>query len=138
MKSKTLILVFCLFLAVVSSAGAQVHKFQATGFTVSEKDNKGKWGKWSDFQKTSLVITLDADKNRIIVYSQEVQLYRIQSYGEREETPSDIIYPFSCIDDNGEKFAISIITRKKQGNRKQLYINHKNVIIAYNISNFKG
>ncbi len=122
---------------VQNDAAAQVYKFQTTGFSVLEKNSRGLWGTWSDFQKSSIVITLDTEKNRIVVYSQEIQLYRIVSYQPQEENETDLIYPFTCMDDDGQKFTISIITRKNQGNRKQLYINQKDFIIAYNIENMK-
>ncbi len=119
-------------------AKAQVYKFQTTGFSVLEKNDRGVWGRWSDFQKADIVITLDTSKNRIVIYSQEIQLYRIVSYEPQEENENDLIYPFTCMDDDGQKFTISIITRKNQGNRKQLYINQKDFIIAYNIVNMKS
>ena len=115
----------------------QVYKFMTTGLSVLEKDEKGAWGKWSDLKDTSIVIALDTNKNRIIVYSQEIQLYDILNYEDREENDQDIIYPFTCKDDDGLPFTISIITRKNQDGRKQLYINQKNVIVVYNIINFR-
>ena len=115
----------------------QVYKFMTTGLSVLEKDEKGAWGKWSDLKDTSIVIALDTSKNRIIVYSQEIQLYDILNYEDREENDQDIIYPFTCKDDDGLPFTISIITRKNQDGRKQLYINQKNVIVVYNIINFR-
>jgi len=35
----------------------------------------------------------------------------------------------------GENCTLSIIIRKKQGNRKQLYVNYDNRIIVYNMQN---
>lgn len=124
-----------LSLGIQNSFG-QVYKFEATGFSVLEKNTKGAWGKWSDLQAVNIVVTLDTNKNRIIVYSKEIQLYEIQNYEQKQESESDEIYPFFCRDIDGEEFTISIIVRKNQNNRKQLYINQKNVIIVYNIVNF--
>jgi len=126
-----IVLVFMIF--GLQSVSAQLYKFQTTGFSVMEKDAKGKWGKWSKLQKAEIVVTLDTDKNRLLVYSQEIQLYKILKYREKEENDNDIVHAFDCQDENGEEFTISIITRKKQSNRKQLYINQKNVIIVYNV-----
>ncbi|WP_223845620.1 hypothetical protein [Flavobacterium selenitireducens] len=113
-----------------------VFKFLTTGFSVMEREANGKWGKWSDLKPASIVVTLDTKKGRILVYSQEIQLYDILNYEKIEETESDLIYPFTCTDDDGRPFTISFITRKKQGNRKQLYINQQDVIVMYNIENF--
>ena len=87
-------------------------------------------------EKTKIIISLDTNKNRIVVYSEEVQLYTILEYAEKEENENDIIYNFVCEDNDRLPFTISIITRKKQDNRKQLYINQENVIVVYNIENF--
>ncbi|MBL0012655.1 MAG: hypothetical protein IPP30_02550 [Flavobacterium sp.] len=124
------------FLLSLLMAEAQTYKFMATGLSVMEKNEKGEWGKWSDLKETSLIISLDTDKNRFILYSQEIQLYEIVSYQEKEENENDLIYPFTCRDDDGVPFTLSIITRKNQNNRKQLYINHKDFIVVYNIVNY--
>lgn len=134
-KLKTAV-IFLFLMFGLQQSYSQVYKFKTTGFSVLEKNDKGSWGKWSDLQNVNLIVTLDTNKNRIVVYSQEIQLYEILEYQEKEESETDEIYPFTCKDSDGEKFTISIITRKNQNNRKQLYINQKNVIIVYNIFNF--
>lgn len=132
---KTLFL-FLIFSVGIQKTFCQTYKFEATGFSVLEKDMKGAWGSWSELKPVNIVITLDTNKNRIVVYSKEIQLYEIQNYEEKQDSETDEIYPFVCKDIDGEPFTISIIIRKNQGNRKQLYINQKNVIIVYNIVNF--
>ena len=129
---------YCLLLFFVAlfQVQSQTYKFVASGFSVMERNEKGEWGKWSDLNETSLIISLDTTKNRFIIYSQEVQLYDILSYEEKEENETDLIYPFTCKDDDGVPFTLSIITRKSQNNRKQLYLNQKNFIVVYNIVNY--
>lgn len=119
-----------------SVANAQSYKFLTTGFSVLEKNERGNWGKWSDFEDASIAITLDAKKDRIVVYSQEIQLYKIIQYQNEIENENDHTYPFSCVDEDGTPVAITIITRKNQNNRKQLYITRSNFIVVYNIINF--
>ncbi len=138
MKSIKKIILFLFLTIFIQQSYCQVYKFQTTGFSVLEKNEKGNWGKWSDLQDASIVITLDTTKNRIIVYSQEIQLYEIMNYEKVQENENDEIYTFQCRNDDGESFVISIIKRKNQENRKQLYINQKNVIVVYNIKNFIG
>lgn len=136
MKSVNKVLIILFLFFGIQQVAAQIYKFQTTGFCVLEKNSKGSWGKWSDFQKASLILTLDTQKNRIIVYSQEIQLFEILNYEKKQEDETNETYSFTCKDDDGESFTISIITRKKQGNRKQMYINHKKAIVVYNISNY--
>lgn len=138
MKSIKNLLLFLFLATCIQQSYCQVYKFQTTGFSVLEKNEKGNWGKWSDLQEASIIITLDTTKNRIVIYSQEIQLYEIMNYEKVQENENDEIYTFQCRNDDGEPFVISIIKRKNQENRKQLYINQKNVIVVYNIKNFIG
>ena len=133
-KTKTYILFFFLVVGLQHSYG-QVYKFKTSGFSVLEKNEKGKWGKWSDLNLVNIVVSLDTNKNRIVVYSNIIQLFEIIDYQTIEENDTDIVYSFSCKDNEGVNCTLSIITRKKQDNRKQLYINYDNRIIVYNIFN---
>lgn len=114
---------------------SQSYRFKTSGFSVLEKNDKGKWGEWSNMDLVNLSVILDTEKHRIVVYSQEIQLFNITDYIEIEENDTDIVYSFVCKDNNGIDCKISIITRKKQDYRKQLYINYDDHIIVYNIFN---
>jgi hypothetical protein len=138
MKKLKIFVLFLFLVTGVQKMNSQVYKYVATGFSVLEKDEKDNWGKWSDYQATNIMISLDLDKRRIVVYSKEIQYYNIDTFEKQIENDDDLIFPFSCIDIDGEPFTISFITRKKQDYRKQLYINQKDVILVYNIVNFPG
>lgn len=129
---KTLALLFFIFLGTQQTF-AQKYRFKTSSYSVMEKDAKGKWGKWSDFKDTNLIITLDGDKNRIVVNSQQTQLYNIEVYGTTIENDTDKTMTFNCIDNGGDRCIIEIITRKKQDNRIQFYINYPDLKIVYNI-----
>ncbi len=133
---KIIIALLFLFMGLNQSY-SQTYKFKTSGFSVLEKNQKGSWGKWSDLQLVNILVSLDTDKNRIAVYSEAIQLFEIVDYIPLEENETDSTYSFTCKDNNGEDCTLSIITRKKQENRKQLYINYDDRIIVYNISNFK-
>jgi hypothetical protein len=135
-KIKILIVLAFLGLGLNQSYG-QTYKFKTSGLSVMEKDGKGKWGKWSDLNLVNILVKLDTDKSRIVVYSEAIQVFEIIEYIPLEENEADSIYSFTCKDNNGEDCTLSIITRKKQDNRKQLYINYDNRIILYNIFNYK-
>lgn len=112
---------------------SQSYHFKTSGFSVLEKNERGKWGEWSNLDLVNLSVVLDTNKHRIVVYSQEIQLFNITDYIEREENETDIVYSFMCKDNDGKECKLSIITRKKQDYRKQLYINYDDRIIVYNI-----
>lgn len=126
--------IIILFLGLgLQQSYSQSYRFKTSGFSVLEKNERGKWGEWSNLDLVNLSVILDTDKHRIVVYSQEIQLFSISEYIEREENDTDIVYSFLCKDNNGNDCKLSIITRKKQDYRKQLYINYDNQIIVYNI-----
>ncbi len=126
-------LFLCFFLSFGNQIIAQVYKFKATSYSVMERNANGNWGKWSDFQESTVVITLDGKKNRIVVGSKEIQLFNIIAYGEKISTEFDDTITFECEDNGGGSCSIQIITRKNQGNRKQFYINYADVKFVYNI-----
>ncbi|WP_163399264.1 hypothetical protein [Flavobacterium fluviatile] len=119
----------------IQQSYSQSYRFKTSGVSVLEKNDKGKWGEWSNLDLVNLSVVLDTEKHRIVVYSQEIQLFNITEYIEREENDTDIVYSFVCKDNSGIDCKVSIITRKKQDYRKQLYINYDKHIIVYNIFN---
>ncbi|MTH14252.1 hypothetical protein [Flavobacterium sp. LC2016-01] len=121
------------FIFGLQNVQSQSYNFKTSGFSVLEKNQKGTWGEWSNLDLVNLSVVLDTNKHRIVVYSQEIQLFSILDYIEREENDTDIVYSFMCKDNDGKECKLSIITRKKQDFRKQLYINYDDHIIVYNI-----
>ena len=132
-----IIAILAFFILGLNQSYSQTYKFKTSGLSVMQKDQKGSWGKWSVLNLVNILVKLDTDKNRIIVYSEVIQLFEIIDYIPLEENETDSIYTFTCKDNNGVDCSLSIITRKKQDNRKQLYINYEDRIIVYNIFNFK-
>jgi len=128
-----------IFLFTLLSIGWQSHgqtlAFKTSSVSFIEKNAKNEWGQWSDFVKAELIITIDAKKDRIVVNSTEIQVFTIKNYGDKIETPTNDIVPFDCIDQNGSKCKILVITRKDEGNRMQFYINYNEVKFVYNIYN---
>lgn len=135
-KIKIILVLFFLMMGLQKSH-SQTYKFITSGLSVMEKDQKGKWGKWSDLKLVTILVTLDTDKSRIVVNSEIIQLFEIIEYQPLEESETDSVYTFTCKDNYGDDCTLSIITRRNQDNRKQLYINYDNRIIVYNISNYK-
>ncbi|TRX03343.1 hypothetical protein [Flavobacterium gawalongense] len=135
MTKKKIYIIFLFLVLGLQHSYGQNYKFKTSGFSVLEKNEMGKWGKWSDLNLVNILVTLDTNKNRIVVYSQIIQLFEIIDYQPTEENDTDIVYSFTCKDNEGVDCTVSIITRKKQGNRKQLYINYDDRIVVYNIFN---
>jgi hypothetical protein len=129
-----ILLLLFLFLGFQNVA-AQTYKLKTSSVSVTEMNEKGKWREWSDFVKADLVITIDGKKNRIVVNSPEIQVFNIKAYGEKIDDENQTIVPFECVDNNGSKCTIIVITKKKENNRMQFYINYSEVKFVYNIYN---
>jgi hypothetical protein len=127
-----------LFLLLGLNQGfSQTYKFKTTGLSVSVKGENGKFGEWSELKLVNILINLDTNKNRVVIYSEAIQLFEIIEYLPEEETKTDIIYSFVCKDNGGEDCTVSFITRKNQENRKQLYIKYEDRVLVYNVVNFE-
>lgn len=135
MNIKNTILVAFILFAINNYS--QDYRFKTTSISVADKLKSGKWDKWSKAQDANLVVTLDTKKNRIVIYSEIIQLFEILEYVNVVETKTDDTATFICMDNEGEDCTLSIITRKNQGNRKQLYVTYEDRILNYNIVNLK-
>lgn len=134
--SKLKLFLVLFFLSIgIQQTYSQTYRFKTSGLSVLEKTAKGKWGKWSDLNLVNILVTLDTNKDRFVVYSQAIQVFEVIEYIPTQENDTDIVYSFTCKDNNGDDCTIAIITRKQQENRKQLYITYDNRIIVYNIFN---
>jgi hypothetical protein len=81
-----------LFLGVgLQQTYSQNYKFKTSGVSVLEKNERGKWGKWSDLQLVNIV-SLDTKKSRIVIYSEVIQLFEIIQYQATEENDTDVVY----------------------------------------------
>lgn len=71
---------FLLFLTMgfASQVTAQTFTLRTSSVSYSEKNQIGKWSKWSEFAKADLIITIDGKKNRIVVNSPTIQVFTIK------------------------------------------------------------
>lgn len=117
------------------SSQAQTLTFKTSSVSVTEKNAKGSWNKWSDFVDAKLIITIDGKKNRIVINSPDIQVFTINAYFDKVENDNQKIVQFECTDNNGSKCRILVLTNKKENNRMQFYINYSEVKFVYNIYN---
>lgn len=137
MKHLKIILLLLVFGVGFQKSTAQPIRFKTSSLSFTDKKDDGSWNDWSDFVAANILITLDAKKDLITVNSSEVQSFKIKAYGDIEDTDEINIVPFECIDNKFSKCKIFIITKKKENNRMQVYINYNEVKFVYNIYNDK-
>lgn len=123
-----------LFVLTTFSLQAQQFRFETTSLTVLEREGRlNEWGKWSKPLETNLFITLDFDKDKIVVYSREIQHYRILEVLPKQVTESDEINSYLCKNQYGETCKVSFIVRIKENYKTQVYIYFTDIIFCYDI-----
>ena len=132
LKILILLLAFCFGL---QKSAAQPIRFKTSSVSYTDKKADGNFNEWSEFVDANVLITIDAKKKLIIINSAEVQSFRIKAYGEIEDNEEVNIVPFECVDNKFSKCNILVITKKKENNRMQFYVNYNEVKIVYNIYN---
>lgn len=116
-----------------SVMNAQEFRFKTTQLTVLEKNARNKWGTWSKPEKTEMVVSLDYKKNKIIIYSREIQHYKIVEYLPKESTKDDEINAYLCTNQESTPTKIAFFVRKNLKNKTQMYVYFKDVIYCYDI-----
>ncbi len=126
-------LLSALFLFIFIQAKAQKYRFETSAVSISILDEKNKWSEFTKFKDAKLVVTLDTEKDRITVFSEIVQFFKIINYKEVVVKNNDEIASFECTNQDGEKCLISVYTYKNQAIKNRLYINYRDRIFAYNM-----
>ena len=116
-----------------SSVNAQILRYKASSFSVMEKVAKDKWSDWSNFEPSTVMIAIDSKKSRIVVSSQEIQLFKIMSFGEPIINKNTETLILNCLDNDRGSCSIIIITHKDEEDRVQFYINYQDVKMVYNV-----
>jgi hypothetical protein len=111
----------------------QVVKFKTTSISIASKNKNSSWEKFTLPRPVINVVSLDNEKARMIIYSEVIQVFEIIKYFDVEITSKNDTASFAAKDQNGDGCIISIITRKNQGNRQQLYIKYEDRIVLFNI-----
>ncbi len=127
-------LVAILFFGLCAQLGfSQTYQFKTVNFSVSQKNEKGQWSKWSKTQPTELLINLDRDKHRFVVHSEIIQLFSILKYEDKVETAENTSNKYFCVDNLGIDTVITIVSPKNAGSSKQIYIANDEMIIEYDL-----
>lgn len=126
---------FSIFLIMFSfvTMNAQEFRFKTTQLSVLEKNNKNKWGSWSKPEKTEMVVTLDYSTNKIVIYSREIQHYRVVEYLQKESSKDDEINSYLCKNQENTPAKISFFVRRNLKNKTQMYVYYKDIIFCYDI-----
>ena len=125
-----LTLLFCFF-SVKNIA--QVYQYKAVSFSVMERSGKEKWGDWTPFEPSTVIISIDGKKDRVVINSQEIQLFKIMNYGDKISNKTTDTIVLNCIDNDGGDVTVLVVTHKNEDDRMQFYVNYQDVNMVYNV-----
>jgi hypothetical protein len=130
---KLLLQLTLIFLSLFSSVVVgQSHIFETIDVTMSVKDN-GKWSEFADPKPAKLSVIFDENKDRISIYSEVSQFFKIREYKQKQTLKDRNIFTFNCTNQEGTKCQLAIHSIKKEKGSNQLYIYYKNIVLIYNM-----
>ena len=85
-------------------------------------------------EETSVLITIDLNKERITIYSKETQVYDVaENEGETYDNDGDITLSLFCVDKDGLTCRIRLVKLISQDGRNQLYVDYNDMKWVYNV-----
>ena len=130
---KTLLLLT--FITLNSICYSQVVKFKISSVSFKNYDEKiGQWEDWTEIEEVDILGTIDVDNDRIRIFSKSEQNYDvIENKGKRTDNDGDDIIEWICVNEDGMKCGVRLVTLNSRNGRKQLYVDFNNFYILYNI-----
>jgi hypothetical protein len=132
--AKFFFLTAIIFWAFCTTSYGQVYKLKSTSFSSKYKINNYRWSDWSELEETSVLITIDLNKERITIYSKETQVYDVaENEGETYDNDGDITLSLFCVDKDGLTCRIRLVKLISQDGRNQLYVDYNDMKWVYNV-----
>ena len=125
-------LLLAMLLCVISvTSFAQVINFETTSYTYKTY-NGYSWSKWAPYQSSDMLLTMDMDKDLVIIYSPKTQIYKIIDYiGTYVDNDGDATIEFKFIDGDGDYGTMRLMQRTS--GKSEVYIQFANVIWCYSV-----
>lgn len=128
---KKFLTLFIFIFSFVLVANAEVNKYKTTDFAYRYVNDYGNWTEWSDWQYSNLLITINFDADKIIVYTEEVQIYKILEYIEPIYDDNGVQVKFRMKDQDGDYGTLRL--RVQYDGTSQIYIDFANIMWVYNV-----
>ena len=114
-----------LFSLISLTIFAQTEWFTATEFAI-KVDNE-----WSDWIDCDISVKIDIGNDKVTIYSNEVQIYRIIDKVDPPRDKNGTQVAFSMIDQDGDRGMFRI--RKQYDGAIQIYVDFSDISWVYNI-----
>lgn len=131
MKKLILVLIFfCSFLGSFAQSNS-VLWFRTTEFAWMYMNEYGSWSGWSDWEKSNMKVKIDLNRDQVIIYSSEIQIYNVIEQVEAPYDPKGQQVKFRIIDQE-EDYGYLRLRVENSGNC-QIYIDFADLRWVYNV-----
>lgn len=125
------ILLVLLFSIISLTTFSQTIKFETTSYTYKIRDGYS-WSKWAPYQSSSMLLTMDLDRDLVTIYSPKTQVYKIVDYsGTYTDNDGDSTMEFKFVDQDGDRGTMRLMQRRS--GKSEIYIQFANVIWVYSV-----
>lgn len=123
-----------IFISIPNFAHCQVAKYRTTAAAINAKGPDNIWGKPTDWMESSILITVDAEKQRIVLYAREIETYDVvRTEGVVNNSDGSKGWSFFCVDQRGSPCRVRIVDFNNGIDSSVLQIRHDIVEIMYKI-----
>lgn len=128
MKRILIVIMFGLF--CVGAVQAQTQWFKATELAIKVVNN-GNWTKWSDWESVDINIKFDLSNDLIIIYSQEIQIYKVLEQVKSPYDSNGTQVKFKVLDQDYDKGFLRL--RVENNGNSQIYVDYADISWVYNV-----
>ena len=127
-----LMIMLGMMFSTCTEVSAQTYYYKTFQFSIKYKSDSGTWGKWSDWESSDMVLTIDMDTDVITVYSKQKQVYKVlEDCGSYTDESGGKQQKFYVIDQDGD-FGYIRLRIEKNGN-SQVCVEFNDVMWVYNV-----
>lgn len=125
-------LLLAMLLCIISiTSFAQVINFETTSYTYKTY-NGYSWSKWAPYEHSSMLLTMDMDRDLVTIYSPRTQIYKIIDYvGVYTDNDGDAVMEFKFIDQDNDRGTLRLMQRRS--GKSEVYIQFANVVWVYSV-----
>lgn len=128
---RVLTILICI-IGFASAAFAENQWYKSNSYAFKQVNSYGYWNNWSDWQPCNVNIKFDMINDRITIYSNVTQSYKITYYyGDTQDDYGGYQSYFLANEANGGRCTIRL--RIEQNGNSQIYIEYTNAMWVYNV-----
>lgn len=130
---KRALLTLALILSVLGSYAQQQSTlwFRTTEFAWKYMNEYGRWTDWSDWEKSNMKVKIDLNRDQIVIFSSEVQIYTVLSVEEPPYDSSGQQVKYRVIDQEDDYGHVRL--RVTDNGNCQIYVDFADLKWVYNV-----